>query len=742
MEWRSNPSESKTIWPSRRRFLIGSGVGGALVIGYAIWPRRYLAHVAALPGETALSGYLKIGGDGHVTVIVPQIELGQASTTLLPQIVADELGAEWRSIAVEPAPLNRFYADTLFAEGAGWSDWFALSAPAPLQVTEEGLSLSAFADTMRQAAAGARELLIQAAARRWGVEPSTCEAFGGFVTRGKQKLRFGELVAEAARLSPPDPVPPRQGASNRLIDTSLPRLDAPAKVDGSVNYAADIRLPDMVFATVRQGPLGETKLLHYNADAARKIAGAVNVIALPNALACVAHTSWAAAKMLDAAAPSFTTAGALVDDAQISRALNKALKADSTRAITIGDVDAAMENGHAESATYRVGLLPHVALEPLSATARYEKGVLEIWTAAQIPEASRSAAARGSGVSERNIIIHSVMGGGSFGRRFEVDAVEQVAAIVMQIKQPVQLFWSRGQDMMHDRFGGGVAAKLTAQVLPDGRIHAWTTALAAAAPMAELRARTLGGQSSDAARRGAEGSIDDAIVDSAQPFYAVPNIGITAHPAKLGVPTGPIRGGAALSTCFFNESFINELSAKTGVEPFSFRMALLGSNARLAQCLAKAAALGGWSGGAQGSNQGIACHMTSDGCIAVMVEAKLDDTGRVSVSKITAVADIGQLVNPDVMRQQIEGGLMFGLGIAVSAPVQIKRGVAGPIRMGALQLPRLADTPEVVVELIPSNAPSADAWNIAAPPVAPAIAGALFAGSGKRFRNLPFSSGA
>ncbi len=739
MEWRSDPQADTRTLPSRRQFVAGLGIGGALIAGFVLWPRRYRPNLSALQNETVFNGYLKIGQDGHVTVVVPQIELGQASTTLLPQLVADELGADWRTIGVEPASLNRLYANTVFEDAAGWRTPLALIDPTAQPATDESLALNTFAETMRLAGASARAMLCSAAAQRWGVDAATCETFAGFVVHDKQRLGFGALVTDAARITPPQPITLRQGASHRLIGSSLPRLDAPAKGDGSAPFAADIRLPDMVFATIRQGPLGETRVTGFNANAARKIAGAVDVIALPDGLACVGQTSWAAAKMLDAAAPRFATRGPLAEAGTLFKTFSTALATGGGRALTIGDPDGALAAGHVEQASYRIGLLPHVALEPMAATARLSKGLLEIWIAAQLPEAARDAAARAAGVSKAKVLIHSVMGGGSFGRRFEVDCAAQVAALAVRLKRPVQLFWSRGEDLMHDRFGGGGAGTLSAQVLPDGRINAWRSAIAAPPTMAELKRRTIGGQSAAQALIDAAGPPSQAMADVAKPPYALPNLAIDLHRLDLGIATGPVRGGNALTTCFFNESFINELSAKSGVEPFSFRMALLGGNTRLAQCLAKAAALGGWSGGGQGSNQGIACYTNDTACIAVVAEANVSENGRVRVTKLSAVADLGQLINPDVMRQQIEGGLLFGVQLAVSAPATVKRGIAGPLRMGDLHLPTLAESPEIAVDFILSDAPAADAWDVAVPPVAPAIAGALFAGSGKRYRTLPFS---
>jgi isoquinoline 1-oxidoreductase beta subunit len=739
MEWRSDPQTKPRVSPTRRQLLIGGGIGTSLVVGFLAWPRRYVPNLVAATGEHIFNAFLKIGSDGHIVVVVPQVEFGQAATTLLPQIVADELGADWRSVGVEPAPINPLYANTAFGERYHWERSLQYIDAAPHQITDEGLTLRAFAEPLRHAAATARELLCLAAANQWHVASAACETANGYVLNGKRRARFADLVAVAAHLTPPDPIVLRQGDANRLIGTSLPRLDAPAKCDGSANYAADIRIPGIVFATLHRGPIGTTKLAHFNEPAARKIAGAIDIVELPLALACVGATSWAASQMLAAAAPQFLTQGAGVDDAGIKRAIASAFSGPATQAQSTGDVETALAAGHAETATYSIGLLPHAALEPLAATARYEHGQLEIWTSAHSPELASDRAAAATGLNAGQVVIHSVMGGGSFGRRFELEIVEQVAILACKLKRPVQLFWSRGEDMMQERLGGGVSARLTAQVLPDGRINAWRTSLAAPPTAEELRATLVGGLSADRATASARGGRVDALIDNAQPPYVIPNFALEAHSLDMGMPTGPIRGRDDIATCFFNESFINELSAKSGVEPFSFRMALIDNNTRLAQCLAKASALAGWSGGAQGTNQGIACYTNGSASIAVIAEATVDQAHKIRVTKLTAVADLGQLVNPDISRQQIEGGLLFGLGLATANPIHIVSSIPRPIRLGELGLPQLTDTPEMTIELIPSSAPASDAWDVGVPPVAPAIAAALFSGSGQRYRTLPLS---
>jgi isoquinoline 1-oxidoreductase beta subunit len=444
--------------------------------------------------------------------------------------------------------------------------------------------------------------------------------------------------------------------------------------------------------------------------------------------------------MLVAARPYYTTRGKLAESAHVLPAAVAALQSGGTRALALGDADTALAAGHAEQAHYQIGLLPHLALEPLAATARFGKGLLEIWSSSQLPEMARDAAAHATGLSASRVVIHSVMGGGSSGRRFESEVAVQAALLAVRLKRPVQLFWSRGEDTMHDRFGGGYAATLSAQVQPNGSINAWHSAIAGPPAMDQLRRRTLGDASADAAMRAAGGKNWPGLVSAAAPPYAIVNVAIDLHAAATTIPSGPMRGGAALATCFWNESFVNELAAKTGVEPFSFRMALVGDNTRLAQCLAKVTALAGWTGGGRGGNQGLACFATEAMAIAVVAEAKIGENGRVQVSKLTAVADLGQLINPDIARQHIEGGLLFGMQLAVGAPVIVQHGLAGPSRFGDFKLPLLADMPEVTVELLPSNAPAADAWDCAVPVAAPAIAGALFAGSGKRFRTIPFTA--
>jgi isoquinoline 1-oxidoreductase subunit beta len=721
---------------SRRSLLAGAAIGGGLVIGWALWPRAYPPNLVAANGETIFNAWLKIGNDGHVTVVVPQVEMGQGSFTVIPQIIADELGADWRTIAVEPAPLNPVYANSVFA--ADWHEGW--QSEGSVQATGGSSTVRGFETVARQAGAAARVLLCMAAAKRWDASWQACDTEGGFVTRGDDRLRFGELAEEAAEFDLPGEIPFRTGSGlNRLSGRGMNRLDIPAKLDGSASYAGDIRLPDMVYAAIRQGPLGDSWLKSVDKPAADQIFGVLDIVEHERWVAAIATNWWAANRALDAMRPKFVTHGRLVGDRSIDRALTAALEGEGKRVAEAGDVDASLAGAKLLTAEYAVGLAPHAAIEPLTATAAIANGKLQLWIATQLPGLARDAAANAIGMDPDNITVHPMLVGGSFGRKYEVDIAAQVAILAHKLNRPVHLTWSRAEDMMHEPFRPAAKARMTARPSRAGQIEAWQAEIAAPNGLGEMRARTLEGLSANDARLKHAETPHIHAVDGAIPHYAIANYAVSHHPVDIGLATGPWRGRAHSYTAFFNESFIDELSRESGVEPFSFRMAILGNNPRLALCLSKAATKGGWEGGGQGTGQGLACHSMAGSHIAVLAEAQLNNDQRVRVTRLIAVADIGRVINPDIARQQIEGGLLFGMAAAIGNAVNVKRGLVGALRLRDLALPKLADMPEITVELVVSNEAPGGAGELGVPAVAPAIANALFAGSGRRFRSLPLS---
>jgi len=730
---------------SRRGLLVGGGVGVGLVVAWAVWPRSYAPNLPLAHGETLFNAFLKIGEDGVVTVAVPQAEHGQGVYTALPQILADELGADWRTVAVQPAPLNPLYANVMAADALFEGIFDVLPVPlregharrSALLLTAGSTSVRAFEGPLRQAGAAARVLLCKAAAKRWNVGWQTCTTEGGFVTHGKDRLRFGELASVAAGGTLPDPLPLREEGGMRLSGQSLPRLDAPAKVDGSANFAGDIRLPDMVFAAIRQAPAGESKLLSVDRNAAAKVHGMLSVVTNDGWVAAVASNWWAANRALDALAPRFSTNGAPLNTDSIAAALGTAMNGEGTRIWSGGDLAAVFRGAKLVAATYSAGLGVHAAIETMAATARVTDGKLELWLPTQAPALARAAAAAALGIAESAVIVYPMLIGGSFGANLEHLAGAQAAVLARDLKLPVQLTWSRSEDLLHDRYRPPALARMTARLGGNGQILGWQAKIAAPSTGRELANRLLATDEAARAVLALPGTGDKYAVAGARPAYRIPAYAIDHHPADIGVPTGHWRSGAHSYTAFFTECFIDELAHVAGTEALSFRIGMLGGDARLARCLSTAASLGGWEGGVPGSGQGIACHSFRGSHIAVLAEAHIDDDGSVAVDRIVAAVDCGRQINPDLVRQQIEGGLIFGMAAAIGASTGFSENLATARGFGDLNLPRLAETPDITVELISSEADPGGVSELAVPAVAPAIANALQAATGSRRRTLP-----
>ena len=727
---------------SRRTLLVGGGVGMGLVVAWTAWPRRYAPNLVAEMGEHVYGAWLRIGEDGHVVVAVPQAEHGQGAWTALPQIVVDELGADWRTVAVEPAPLNPLYAnplalDELF-EGlfdavpasirAGWA------TRSTLMLTGGSTSVREFEDACRTAGAGARALLCKAAARRWGVGWESCSVEAGFVVHGRQRLRFADLAADAVKEKLPDPLPIGVQGAGKAMGQSLPRLDTPAKVDGSANFTADIRLADMVHVAVRQGPRTDSRLLPVDRAAAGRVRGLVDVVEGPGWVAAAAATGWAAERALDALHPRFATDGPLASTASIDAALAAALAGKGTTLASAGKIDGIVTGPGLVTADYHVTPAPHAAIETPAAVAAYRDGRLELWLPTQAPASARDAVASATGVAAANIVIHAMPIGGSFGAALEHDAAVQAATVAIKLRRPVSLVWSRGESLLHDRCRPPAHARLSARLAANGAILGWRTQIAAPSTGRELAYRLLPGAFTAAALALERG--DRYAVAGAVPPYRLPAWAVEHHAAEIGIATGHLRGGAHGYTAFFTESFVDELAHVANSEAVSFRIGMLGGNPRLARCLSTAASLGGWDGGVVGSGQGIAAHAFRGSFVAVFADVHVEN-GRPAVDRLVAAVDCGRLVNPDLVRQQVEGGLLFGMAQALGMATGYAGGLATKRGFDRLGLPALGDTPDITVELIRSDEAPGGASEIGVPAVAPAIANALAAVTGRRWRGLP-----
>lgn len=755
------------VWLSRRGVLAGAAVGGGLLVAWSLWPRDYGTLLDPGPTEAAFGAWIKISPDGVVTVAVPQLEMGQGVTTILPQVIAVELGADWRQIAVQPVPPSGAFANVALA--AKWAElWvptalpgFVETGPDDLVVkrfaeitrftaTADGTSLEAYETSAREAAAAARAMLSQAAADRWGVAWEECEAADGFIVHGDKRLRFGELAQEASGFDPPYPPSlridpafeePLPGESDP--STSLPRLDLPSKVDGTHQFAGDVRLPGMVFAAIRHGPMDQSELAAFDQGAARPLRGFRQAIKGKRWLAAVADTWWTAEKALDAMRPRFTTA-ARIDSAEFESKLEEARRAGSSYTIAqLGDGAEAMGKPDL-TLIYNIAPAQHQPLETASATAWLRDGRLELWLASQAPEQARAAAASAIGLATEDVVLYPLPAGGSFDARLDYAHAIEAALIAREIGKPVHLTWSRWQETLASFPRAPVSASVSAKLASDGSIAVLRTRLATPPWGREFGERLFGNNTGWAAIEQTTGKSDPVVGEGALPFYSIPNAVVDHIPVETGLPAGRMRGQAHGYTAFITESFIDEVAHRNDREPLSFRIEMLGSDLRMVECLQRAARLAEWGGGEDGRGQGIACHRIGSaehgGRIACVATAVRDEGG-VKVTRLSVAVDIGRIVNVDIARQQIEGGLIFGLGLALGSSNSWNRGVPAYSRLSQLDLPTLADCPDIEIEFVSSKAAPFDPGELGVAVAPPAIGNALFAASGLRLRNLPLLSG-
>jgi isoquinoline 1-oxidoreductase subunit beta len=722
----------------RRTLLVGGGAGAGLILAWALWPRTYEPNLRAGEGEHVFNAFLRIGDDGRVIVAVPQAELGQGSWTALAQILADELGADWRTVGVEPAPLGPAYANRLLGEGegGGFERWRArnFEGGEAGMLTAGSTSVRAFEKPLREAGAGARALLAKAAARRWGVDWETLDTAAGFVVDGGRRLAFAELAGEAAKEELPAFLPIRAGIDNRLAGQPLPRLDLPSKVDGSAPFAGDVRLPDMVYASVRAGPGEDSVLASWDRPAGLAVPGVLGAFDAPGWVAFVASNWWAADRGVEAARPRWRVPHPPLSGEAIDSALVAALERDEGRRVySRGDLADAFEGGHVLRGHYRAGPAANAALETLTATARLSGDRLEIWAPTQAPGLARAAAARVAGLGEGQVTLYPTLVGGGYGRKLETRAIEQAAMLAMRVGRPVQLTWSRLEESVQDSFRAPARAQLLARLDEGGIVLGWQARIAAPDTGGQLARRLRGGGSALAA-------IGDPTAGAVPP-YAVPAVVVDYLPAETGLRVGGWRSAAHSYTAFFTESFMDELARLSGVEPLSFRMQMLGDNPRLARCLTTAATLGGWDGGPPGSAMGIACHSAFGSHIATLVEVEVTAEQRVRVLRSVCAVDCGRIVNPDLVRQQIEGGLVFGIAAATGYPVGFAEGRPDLRSIAEFGFPTLAGSPDVTVELLDSEEEPGGASELGVPTAAPAVANALHALTGRRLRALPLAVG-
>jgi len=715
----------------RRTLLIGGGAGIGLVVAYALWPHHLGSDLAVQKGEEAFGGFIKIARDGRITVAIPQAETGQGIWTGLSQIVADELGADWVSIAVEPAPLTGTYGNALASE-QGWLDSVgvmrahSIESDGRSRITAGSTSIRAFAEPMREAAAVARSMLVGAAADRWNVDPGACETADGFVMNRGRTFTFGELAEEAADRSPPGKAQFNQSTKGRLGGQPLPRLDGPAKAEGGWRFAADVRLAGMLFASLRVAPAGG-RLTSFNRDSIERLPGIRHIAARDSWIAVVADNWFAAERAIKAADPVFSGPRT---PAQMRPLFEQALTGEGpSRRFTRGNYDSTVRGSRPLAATYFVAPGQHLSLEPQTATARFTGGRVEVWAPTQAPGLARAAAARAARISESDVTLYPMPVGGPSGRALEPDAIAYAIEFARQLKAPVQVVFSQSANQNHDLLSPGALARMNALPGAGGITAAWRMQVATLNGMGSAMSRLLDTEEKRTAIR-------NAIVGI--PPYAIPNVTIEAMQPSLPFTVGYMRGSPEREFAFFTESFVDELARAAGLEPLAFRMSMLGDNGRLARCLQGAARLAQWDGGGAGSTMGIAGCSAFGSHIGLVASASIGGDSQVKVERLAAAVDCGRAVNSGLVQQQIEAGLIWALAQSTAAAPEWVAGMPRARPIGGIGLPRLDETPEIIVEVIPSSDSPGGISGLGTTVLAPAVANAIFAATGKRLRSLPF----
>ncbi len=759
---------------NRRRFFLGSAaVGSALVVGWGLLPPRQRLTgsqpLATAAGQQAFNGWLKIGSDDSVTVMVPKSEMGQGVSTSLAMLLADELDADWSRVRTEHPPVDAIYNNLATVvdglpfhpddqgwvkRGAGWMTAKTMREVG-LMATGGSSSVKDLWLPMREAGASARAMLVGAAAAGWGVPAADCRVAKGVVSHGGsgRSARFGELAERAAAQALPRSVGLKSAAEFTLIGQPVRRLEAAAKLDGSARFGIDTLLPGMLYASVVMCPTLGGSVASFDAQAAETLPGVKKVLTVPGqrggsgGVAAVADTPWHAMQAAKAVTVQWDHGpAAALSSADISRQLGQALDAgDGFAYRAVGDAPAAMKQAaRTISAEYHAPLLAHATLEPQNCTVRYvagkdgQPGRASVWAPTQVPGLARWVAAKALGLDSGQVEINVTLLGGGFGRRLDVDFIAQAALIARALPgQPVQTCWTREQDQTHDFYRPPCVARYQAGFDAQGQLLAWTARSSGPSVVQQFLHRQFGLPGAGPDKTTAEGAFDQA--------YEWPSARVGHAVVELPVPVGFWRSVGHSHQAFFKESFMDEAAHAAGQDPLAFRLALLRQHPRHSAVLQRAADKSGWgqplAPAADGAKKarGLALHSSFGSIVAQVVEVSIDPTepGRIRVHRVVAAIDCGTAVNPGGIRQQMDSAVVFGLSAALFGEITVDRGQVQQGNFHQQPLLRLADCPLIETEILASTEPPEGVGEPGTPPVAPAVANALFTLTGQRLRSLP-----
>ena len=709
---------------SRRSFLKASvAAGGGLLLSFSV-PGMFRPGVAA--GATAAdvfapNAFIRIGTDGQVTMIMGQVEMGQGTYTSIPMLIAEELEVDLQQVSLEAAPPdNKLYANPLVG----------------FQVTGGSTSIKGLYLPMRRAGATARTMLVAAAAETWNVDPESCRAEKGVVTHmvTGRALTYGALAAKAAALPAPDKVVLKDPKDFKLIGTPAKRLDTPAKVDGTAQYGIDVRLPGMKIATVAASPVLGGKLADLDDSKAKSIQGVHQIVRLDDAVAVVGNHMWAAKQGLAALVirwddgPNGTLS---IDD--VVRGLAAAAETPGVVARKEGDAAAAIAGAATKlEAVYEDPFLAHTTMEPMNCTVHVKPDSCEVWVGSQVLARAQATAAQVTGLPLQKVVVHNYLLGDGFGRRLEVDFVTQAVRIAKQVDGPVKVVWTREEDVQHDVYRPYYYDRMAAGLDAGGKPVAWTHRIVGPSILARW--------APPAFKNGLDG---DALDGAVQLRYDIPAIRVeyVRHEEPV-LNTGWWRGVGVTHNTFVVESFMDELAAAAKADPFEYRRALLGKSPRARAVLDLAAEKAGW--GAKlpaGRGRGIAFMYSGwDTYLAEVADVEVSSSGELRVQRIVCAVDCGTVVNPDTVKAQIEGGVVFGIGATLWGEITLKNGRVEQSNFNDVRALRMNEMPTIEVYLVRNGEAPGGIGEPGTAVTAPALVNAIFAATGKRIRRLPIGS--
>ena len=675
---------------------------------------------AARKGADADGGFgafVRVGHDGHVTVISPKIEMGQGVQTGIAMMVAEELEVGMDQISIEEAPPSAIYIDSLLQ----------------FQATGGSSSTRFTWEPLRKAGASARMVLIQAAAIRWNVAPSLCHAERGVVVGPNgQRADYGSLVDAAAALPLPVDVPLKRIEDFKLLGKPTARLDTPDKVNGKARFTIDLQIPNMLIASSLTCPVYGGTLRSVDEGAARQVPGVRDIIKLSNAVAVTASNFWACQQGLKALRIEWDLGEhASGDSLALDKALLAASAADGVVAKRHGDIGAAL--GGAKSrfeAVYEQPFLSHSPLEPMTCAAHVRGDACELWVGTQAPMFAQAGAAKISGLKPEQVIIHNQLIGGAFGRRLESDFIFQAVDIARQVDYPIKLIWSREEDMTHDRYRPHYVDRLNAALDENLRPIGWEHRIAGASVIAQF----IGKLPDD--------GIDvDAVETSIEPMYSLAHLQVRyVREEPKVIPVSWWRGVGPLRATYALESFIDELAHNAKVDPLAYRLELLQAHPRAQAVLKLVAEKAGWSQALPaGSGRGVSVANVFGSYIATVVELQMDGERGLRINRLISAIDCGFVTNPTSVHSQIEGGTLFGLSAALFNEVLIEKGRVVQSNFNDYRQIRMSDAPPVEVHVINSLETPGGVGETGVVPVAAALVNALHAASQARVRRLPLS---